>query len=557
MASHQPVDGVFATEAYGPAIQACYMGGQGPGPGRGGASAPPVNSANPSALSRPPTSDSSSGGDFVVREVAVSLPGPRQGGGGVSKMKWLQIEGSFSRGMQLEDFEYMGLLGRGGYGSVHLVFDFNTGKEYAVKAIPRKKNSAIPKMIQREFIILQQIQHPNVVGFKFCMINKSIIYLVMSYIRGGDLKEMVDRHKPKVEILRLWFAELVLALDYIHSLGIIHRDVKPANCMIDTSGHLKLIDFGLSKMVSTSQFANNTNTSATSATSHFPGAGHPMEGTGTEAGTGTGAGKAISVGSGEATHQGSGQGQGLGLGQGINPRLSMHPNHQQLLQFEGDNNNNGETLDVQNPLMDLMRKVLPLKQLNTSSSSLSSSYHHPTNRNNNNRSIAAISTRSNHNNHSIAGVEEDNLAGVAGDSSLLAVDNGTAERKSATSMSMLSMMHLLLVDCSLLQSHDFNGHPLANTHAAAGGGGMPLSAIVAATPTIATTGGLSAPHHHQHHTSKRLREMYFKVTTVGSVAEALSVLAGTKHPPHTSTTPSDTFSDITPGTPANPQQHPH
>ena len=525
MASHQPVDGVFATETYGPAIQACYMG-HGPGPGRGGISTP-GSGVNPATLSRPSSSDGIHESDFVVREVAVTLPGPRQGGVGVSKMKWLQIEGSYSRGMQLEDFEYMGLLGRGGYGSVHLVFDFNTGKEYAVKAIPRKKNSAIPKMIQREFIILQQIQHPNVVGFKFCIINKSIIYLVMSYIRGGDLKEMVDRHRPKVDTLLLWFAELVLALDYIHSLGIIHRDVKPANCMIDTSGHLKLIDFGLSKMVSTSQFANNTATETNASNNHLDVLRQFESQTdlgGTITGTGTGAGGSNSVA--EGAHQGQGQGD-------ANLLIQQHNHNHQQQHFEGDNHpniNHGET-GGDNPVMELMKKVLPLKQLNISMSS-SSSYHHPATRHGN---------RSNHHTthppHSgiNMGVDDDHLAGVAGDSSL-ALDTGIAERKSASSMSMMTMTHLLLVDGTHHHHHDLQGNPLAASHPAVasaaagtvGGGGMPLGASDAATSPTTMTGGLSPPHHHhQHLISKRLREMYFTVTTVSSVAEALSLLAGT------------------------------
>jgi serine/threonine protein kinase len=72
--------------------------------------------------------------------------------------------------------------------------------------------------------------------------------LVMDYIKGGTLKQIIDRDGDKITLatLRLWFAELIIALEYIHSLNIIHRDVKPANCMIQIDGHLKLGDFGLS-----------------------------------------------------------------------------------------------------------------------------------------------------------------------------------------------------------------------------------------------------------------------------------------------------------------------
>lgn len=178
--------------------------------------------------------------DLVTRRISV-ISGTRE-------MVWLKIDGSLS-GIDLINFEYICMLGRGGYGSVHLLRENTTGIKYAIKAIPRKQGSAISKNIQREFLILQQMQHENVVKFEYCIILKNRIYLVMQYVRGGNLKQIVERDKPNLGLLRFWFAELVLALDYVHSLGIIHRDVKPANCMIGADGHLKLADFGLSKIV--------------------------------------------------------------------------------------------------------------------------------------------------------------------------------------------------------------------------------------------------------------------------------------------------------------------
>jgi serine/threonine protein kinase len=150
---------------------------------------------------------------------------------------WLRIDGNFG-GMQLDDFKYVGLLGRGGYGSVHLVKEHFSDLFYAIKVIVLKQGSIISKMIKRECIILQMMQHPNVVNLKFSVLIKSRLYLVMTYIRGGNLKQVVERDKLGITHLILWFAELVLALEYVHSTGIIHRDVKPANCMI---GNFKLV----------------------------------------------------------------------------------------------------------------------------------------------------------------------------------------------------------------------------------------------------------------------------------------------------------------------------
>eukprot|EP01041_Mallomonas_annulata_P003802 gene3802-7567_t len=172
-----------------------------------------------------------------------------------SSTRWLKVilNGGVSSGLQLDDFEHICLLGKGGYGSVHLVREIASSTQYAVKVIPRT-GTEHAKMLQRELDILQKMKHRNVVNFKYCLLHKTRTYLVMSYIRGGSLSQiMKGTHKPELSVLTLWFAELVLALEYVHGLGIIHRDVKPANCMIGADGHLKLTDFGLSKAISYSE----------------------------------------------------------------------------------------------------------------------------------------------------------------------------------------------------------------------------------------------------------------------------------------------------------------
>jgi len=164
---------------------------------------------------------------------------------------WLSVGGADS-GMEIDDFEPITVIGKGGYGTVVLCVHKENGVQYAVKVISRKVTTTENyNVIQRELVILQKIKHANVVNFKYCLIKEPKIYLVMTLVNGGNLKQVLDKDPSiGVEQLKIWFAELVLAIEYIHSMRIIHRDVKPSNCMIDEEGHLKLADFGLSKLIS-------------------------------------------------------------------------------------------------------------------------------------------------------------------------------------------------------------------------------------------------------------------------------------------------------------------
>ena len=160
---------------------------------------------------------------------------------------WLKFDGTVS-GIQLQDFTYIGMLGKGGYGSVHLVTEKYTNINLAVKVIVLK-NSVMSRMIKRECIILQKMQHPNIVKFLYSFLSNNRLYLVMKYVTGGNLKQVIERDRPTLLQLRIWFAELISAVEYIHNVGILHRDIKPANCMISDQGYLQLADFGLSKSI--------------------------------------------------------------------------------------------------------------------------------------------------------------------------------------------------------------------------------------------------------------------------------------------------------------------
>ena len=153
-------------------------------------------------------------------------------------------------GISLSDLEHTRVIGSGGYGSVHLAYDKNSNADYAVKVIPLHKFSSKAKVsAQAEFLCLQQISHPNVIALRFSVTAKNKFYLVMPCLRGGNLTQIVESLRPTLVNLISLFAELILGLQFIHSKGIAHCDIKPMNCLVGLDGHLKIADFGLSKKI--------------------------------------------------------------------------------------------------------------------------------------------------------------------------------------------------------------------------------------------------------------------------------------------------------------------
>ena len=98
--------------------------------------------------------------------------------------------------------------------------------------------------------ILQTLDHPFLVGMIFCFQTEERIYFIMPFIRGGELFQHLRTEKIfKEDKVRFYAASIGIALDYLHNHGIIYRDIKPENILIGEDGYLKLIDFGMAKMV--------------------------------------------------------------------------------------------------------------------------------------------------------------------------------------------------------------------------------------------------------------------------------------------------------------------
>ena len=151
-------------------------------------------------------------------------------------------------------FELLKVIGQGSYGKVFLVKK-TTGNDigclYAMKVLRKATLKVRDRMrTKAERNILTEVEHPFIVKLHYAFQTEGKLYLVLDFMRGGDLFTRISKEqcwKLKEADVRLYIAELVLALEHLHKLGIIYRDLKPENLLLDSNGHIALTDFGLSK----------------------------------------------------------------------------------------------------------------------------------------------------------------------------------------------------------------------------------------------------------------------------------------------------------------------
>uniref|UniRef100_A0A4W5MIX9 non-specific serine/threonine protein kinase n=2 Tax=Hucho hucho TaxID=62062 RepID=A0A4W5MIX9_9TELE len=154
------------------------------------------------------------------------------------KMRDLQVK--------LEDFDRVKMIGRGAYGEVQLVRHKASQKVYAMKKLSKfemiKRSDSAFFWEERDIMAFSN--SPWVVQLCCAFQDDRHLYMVMEYMPGGDLVTLTMNYDMPEKWARFYTAEVVLALDTIHSMGFIHRDVKPDNILLDQNGHLKLADFG-------------------------------------------------------------------------------------------------------------------------------------------------------------------------------------------------------------------------------------------------------------------------------------------------------------------------
>lgn len=152
------------------------------------------------------------------------------------------------------DFEVLKLIGKGTHGQVYQVRKTDTKRIYAMKVISKKaivRKKEVANIIGQRNISVRAATTKSafIAGLKFAFQTPTDLYLITDYMAGGELfwhLQKVGRFKE--ESSKFYVAELILALQHLHSHGIIYRDLKPENVLLDANGHVVLVDFSLSKL---------------------------------------------------------------------------------------------------------------------------------------------------------------------------------------------------------------------------------------------------------------------------------------------------------------------
>ena len=149
----------------------------------------------------------------------------------------------------ISDFQYLIPIAEGGYGKIDIYKKKKTGDLYAIKtvSISSIKEKQLSDSLKNETIILNEINNDYVVKCYYIFQDITNVYYVMDYMPGGDVYNLLNANNLYEETITYITAEVILSLEYLHSLGIIHKDIKPENILISKNGHFKLTDFGLSK----------------------------------------------------------------------------------------------------------------------------------------------------------------------------------------------------------------------------------------------------------------------------------------------------------------------
>ena len=150
-----------------------------------------------------------------------------------------------------QDLQVRSLLGLGTFGSVHLVVDRNTRVGYALKAWNKPSSSewwSANLLRERRLLAMVQGHHPFVVGCVEAYQDELRAYVLQPLVTGGEFSKLLLKQQPlPLAATRFYVGCVVLALEFLHSMHIVYRDLKPENLMLDEHGYVRIIDLGTAK----------------------------------------------------------------------------------------------------------------------------------------------------------------------------------------------------------------------------------------------------------------------------------------------------------------------
>lgn len=154
-------------------------------------------------------------------------------------------------GKTLDQYKIVAEAGRGGMATVYRAIDTHTDREVALKILSplMASDRRFIKRFRREGAILARMKHPHIVPVEGYGEAEGYIYLAMSFVRGKTMASYIKAGKVTLELCLRWVSQVADALEHAHQLGIIHRDVKPSNIIIDEKGNAQLTDFGLARHI--------------------------------------------------------------------------------------------------------------------------------------------------------------------------------------------------------------------------------------------------------------------------------------------------------------------
>ena len=154
---------------------------------------------------------------------------------------------------QIQNYRIISLIGEGGMGDVYLAEHVSIKRKVAIKVLKPElvKNEEIRLRFKNEASMLAHLQHPNIVGLIDYVEQDGGLFLIMEYVEGQGLDEFIKAQQTPISIERAkkLMIQIVEAFVYAHKNGIVHRDVKPSNFIITSSDEIKVLDFGIAKLV--------------------------------------------------------------------------------------------------------------------------------------------------------------------------------------------------------------------------------------------------------------------------------------------------------------------